>query len=465
MEPNTKTLFQTSRPDKIMAWIYFLVGYAFIYTFTSYEFERNIGIFTVLYAAAVLAYCRLKKVHLSRESYFWMIILLSIGIPFAFWSVFPILQIFVLILLAAYWTLTVTGCLLADGSTSKYVFFDMLNGICLVPFSNFDAQFRSLSTKTVTKTKTDPYLAENISNEERSHQKSPNVKSVTENISNAEILNSNNISEKQPSHIVSILLGAAISIVALLVILPLLSKADAGFEKLLSDVLRYISEHLMATILRIIAAVPVACFLYGLIYGGIHKRNTNGIKTASLQAAGKSVRIVPDAAIGTAMIIICLVYVLFVALQGNYMFSAFAGTLPAEFTYAEYARRGFFELCGIGAWNLFLIWSFELFSEHERKENKMFRILAICLSVLTLLIIATAISKMGMYIVVYGLTVKRVLTMVFMIWMIIVFAAVIVQQKKETPNARICIVTGAVLFALLCVFPIENWIELYNCNI
>ena len=51
------------------------------------------------------------------------------------------------------------------------------------------------------------------------------------------------------------------------------------------------------------------------------------------------------------------------------------------------------------------------------EENKGLRILNVVLSVLTLLLIVTAMSKLVMYIDVYGLTVNRILPQTFMISM------------------------------------------------
>lgn len=88
--------------------------------------------------------------------------------------------------------------------------------------------------------------------------------------------------------------------------------------------------------------------------------------------------------------------------------------------------------------------------------------LVILLSVLTLLLTVTAVSKLGMYICVYGLTVNRILPMVFLAWIVLVFVCVILRQRYVFPMVRICVMAGAVLFCLLCVFPVENWTEIYN---
>lgn len=411
--------------DRIFSVLYFLVGYGLIFVFTSENFwlyGKYLRIFTILYAVTVLSYLFSKGVKPPAESYFWLAVMLGIGVPFSFWTVLGLLQILVLIFTAAYWTLSASGRLLLEKETSQWLFFDWWNSIAVVPFCNFGCQFQILLEKS------------SVQRDEK----------------------------KKENPVISILIGLAIAIPALLIILPLLSRADAGFENLVGDLLLYVSDHLFLTLIRIILAVPVASYLFGLAYGGISGRNTDRLNRDGIRQTGKRLRKVPDMAIVTAAAVICGVYLIFIAIQGDYLFSAFLGVMPEGFIYSEYARRGFFELCQIGAWNMIILWCAGLFSKTERENNPGLKIISVCLSILTLLIIATAMSKMGMYINVYGLTINRVLTMVFMIWMAIVFLLVILRQKVNIPFARICIMTGAVMFCLLCVLPLESWIQEYN---
>ncbi len=407
--------------DRLFAVLYFLVGYGFIFTCSVWDFERYLAIFTICYAVAVLSYLSEKGVSFPKESWFWLGVMLAMGVFYAFWSVWGILQVLALMMVAAYWTLLTANRLLEKSVTSKWVFFDVWNALAVVPFSNFSCQIRVL-----------------LSRKEDGEGK------------------------RAKGNMGAVFLGIVIALPILVIILPLLSSADAGFEHLVGNLVGYIGEHLMVTFMRIIFAIPVSFYLFGLVFGGIYGRNTDRIKTEELLETEKNMRKVPDAAICTAFLILNLVYVLFIGLQGSYLFSAFTGGLPEEFTYAEYARRGFFELCQIGAWNLILLWCAGVFSRSESREHRGVRSLMLMLSVLTLLLLATAISKMGMYISVYGLTVRRILPLTFMIWMAMVFVAVMVRQKKEYAMIRFCVMAGAVIFCVLCVFPVEHWVEVYN---
>lgn len=53
--------------DRIFALVYLAVGYGFIYTFSSMNFEKHIAIFTVFYAATVLFYLFTKNIKPAKE--------------------------------------------------------------------------------------------------------------------------------------------------------------------------------------------------------------------------------------------------------------------------------------------------------------------------------------------------------------------------------------------------------------
>lgn len=408
--------------DRIFAVVYLLVGYSFVYLFTEALDTWALSAFTVFYAVIVLLYLWGKEIQPSKESWFWLAALLAIGVPFAFWSVLQTFQILALMAVAAYWTLAASGRLLGQGRTSQWVFFDGWNALAIVPFCNFMCQAWA-------------FMENNGETKEE---------------------------EGKKQGMGAVLLGILLAIPVLSVILPILSRADAGFERLAGNLVLYIQKHLLLVLFRLVFAIPVSLYLYGLAFGSISGRNTDRIRTEELQKTGQKIRQVPDTAVCTVLTVVCLVYMLFIGIQGNYLFAAFAGRLPQDFTYAEYARRGFFELCQIGVCNLLILGAAGLLSRSRSQEHRGLFVLTVLLSFLNLLLIATAVSKMGMYICVYGLTVRRILPMVFMIWMALVFLCLIIRQRKVFPMARFCVMAGAVLFCLLCVFPVERWTEMYN---
>lgn len=420
-----KPSLQTAKPllsdgiDKGFALIYLLIGYGLVYVFSSFpHFNRNIALYTLAYVIGVLAYVFARKQKPAGESFFWLAILLGVGVPYGFWSVMRFVQILALIVVAGYWTLSVTGVLLKDNKSSEWIMADLWNAFIIIPFYNFACQFRVL-------------------------------KSAIRN-------------SRSGNKVISACLGLCIAIPVLAVVLPLLSNADRGFHQLLVESGYYFYRHLFANILRFVLSLPISAYMFGLIYGCLRHRNTDHFHMEDISKTMQKTRCIPDTAIHTAIILVCISYGLFIGLQSSYLFSAFAGIRPEYFTYAEYARQGFFELCIIAVINVLIILGANTFSKTQKSHNRILRFINITLSVLTLLLIATAMSKMFLYISVYGLTVKRILTSVFMIWLTTVFLLTIIWQWKRIPIIRFAIIVGAILFCILCVLPVQQYITDFN---
>ncbi len=118
-------------------------------------------------------------------------------------------------------------------------------------------------------------------------------------------------------------------------------------------------------------------------------------------------------------------------------------------------------MCRVAAINIVILLAANVMSRAQAAENCMLRVCNTALSALTLLL-ATAAAKMALYIAAYGLTVKRVLASVFLVWMACVFVCVILRQFRTVALVRVAVFLGAVLFALLCVLPVGDGISTYN---
>lgn len=409
--------------DRIFCGLYLLLGYGFIWMFTNSTSAWCLPVYTVFYAVVVLLYARILGIRPVKESWFWFVILLILGISQEIDNGMMVGRFLALLLVAAYWTFAVSGRLLDQGRTSGWILFDGWNALGMVPFTNMDALIRVL-------------FHQKSGDGEQDKTSLPEMKAVA--------------------------LGLGIAAVLLCILLPLLSGADAGFEMLTGDVADWITAHLLGFALRMCFAIPVSFYLFGLTFGGLTGRHTDYIKEDMLKKTKNQIQILPVPAAVTIFVLICGVYLLFIGLQGSYLFSALAGKLPEAFTYAEYARRGFFELCQVSVWNLCILIMSDLFTRRKDKQFMCLKGMNVCLSVLTLLLITTAIGKMFLYISAYGLTAYRILSLTFMLWLTIIFVGWIIRQWRTFPLARISILTGAVLYTLLCVLPVSSLCRYYN---
>jgi hypothetical protein len=150
--------------------------------------------------------------------------------------------------------------------------------------------------------------------------------------------------------------------------------------------------------------------------------------------------------------------------MGVYLFSAFAGVLPEGFTtYAEYARRGFFELCGVAAINLFVLAFTYSFAKRGAGEYpKALRIFTGLLCVMTELLVVAAVSKMLLYIDAYGLSQLRVYVLWFLVLLFIIFAILIIWHVKPFNAGRPIVVVSVCFLLALFLANTDGLIAKYN---
>lgn len=267
---------------------------------------------------------------------------------------------------------------------------------------------------------------------------------------------------KHGKSFIAALIGLIICLPIFALVMSLLSTADAAFEAVLTKLNALISDNFAIYLVQFLLGIPVACYLFGLVYGDIKGRGTEIMTKESLNQAAKSFQAVPRAAIYSAMTVLNLIYIIFFLAQGAYLFSAFSDILPQTMTYAEYARRGFFELCTVSGINLFVLMLTHLLIKREEKPLRGLKVQTVFVSIFTILLISTAMSKMSLYIKYYGLTQLRVYASWFMILMLVIFAIVLVRQVKVFNASRAVIISFVLCFLILCYGNVDGQITKYN---
>ncbi len=420
---NTGNALNTKKYDKtdgIFALIYVLLGYCFVKFFIFYDwgsnFEFTFRLFTARYIATVLYYAKAKNVTPPKEAFFW------IGIMMANRLFFKIEFFFMLVIqicVATYFT-AVTGRLL-QGGTGRYIVYDLWETFLAKPFGNFFSIFPAGFT----------------------------------------LLRKREKKEKQT--VSPVVWGVLAAAGALWFILPLLTSADNNF---LSGTTEFIDHFFAAfssgdVIYNIILAgfsVPVTMYMFGLGYACFHNNYLRDMTKCKVYKAREDMRISPAITLQVFMYIICGAYILFMILQIQYLFGAFTGNLYPGMTYSRYARTGFFELCRVAGINLTLLAVTNLVN----KKEDTIKTAQLLLCVLSLLLLSTAMAKMGMYIAAYGLTYKRVVSSVFLIWLMIVFRLCILRLYKPFNIVKVAVITGAVMFSVMFSFDISFHCHNYN---
>ena len=158
--------------------------------------------------------------------------------------------------------------------------------------------------------------------------------------------------------------------------------------------------------------------------------------------------------------IFSVIYVLFCVIQIVYLFAGL-GTLPENYTYASYARAGFFQLVFVCLINLVsVLLCIRLFRPH-----RILQLLLSVVSLCTFVMIASSAYRMLLYISVYHLTVLRV----FVLWSLLVISflmvgTLILIHKPDFPFVRYGIIVVTVLFLLYSFSRPDYRIARYNIS-
>lgn len=248
-----------------------------------------------------------------------------------------------------------------------------------------------------------------------------------------------------------VLIGVIIALPLLLVILLLLGSADAVFGNILNHIIFFDidpGDHFFGISFLFLFAFFASYSIMSRLSVHDLKEEVSDKRTA-------------EPVIGiTFTAIISVVYLIFCFIQIVYLFGGW-GTLPENYTYASYAREGFFQLVFVCLINLALV----LTCMKRFQENNMLKGILTFISICTYIMIASSTYRMLLYIQVYYLTFLRV----FVLWALFVIfllisGALIMIYKKEFPLTRYYVIVITVCYLMFSFAHPDYWITCYNLD-
>lgn len=265
-----------------------------------------------------------------------------------------------------------------------------------------------------------------------------------------------------------VLIGLAISVPLLILIITLLASADRVFKHFIDDISSSfgsinISGFSLQALIVLLITIVVFSYTWSFLHSNDslqNQRHLNFIETNSRSLD-------PIISITILSVINC-VYLVFTSIQFAYIFGAINNVLPPDFTYAEYARRGFFELLMVTLINFSLLLSSLKFTRKDGKlVTRSVQLLNSLLVLCTIVILTSAYSRMSLYETAYGYTYLRVLTHSFMILLGVLFMIAFYKIWNERisllkPYIVVSIVAYLIInFANIDVLITKNNIDRY----
>lgn len=413
---------------KFPGWV-LLISLVIVTIFDQLSWERQFGlqilIITLLILVALLALVRLEKKQLPWQSY-------TLILPILFGAVMTIIRretstilFSILLMLSSAILLTIT---LLNGQWLHYRIREVLMGSVLLALSAV----------------VDPLLI---------------FIARIKAFSNLQPEDKNTAWKKISPYVI----GLLIAIPLLFLLGGLLASADVIFQAQLSHLFGWFKfENLFEFMFR---ATYITIFAYLLA----------GIFVHSLTRSVDKKKLTPDKPIITpflghieAFIVLTLINLLFlgfIIIQFRYFFAGEANITLEGFTYADYARRGFFELVAVALISLGIYYLLSMLTERDGNlEKRAFSMLGILLIAQVGTMLISAFQRLSLYETAYGFTTLRTITHVFMVWLgALLGAAVwmeITNQFKQLALVLFMILLGFTL--TLSVLNVDQFIAQRN---
>ena len=244
--------------------------------------------------------------------------------------------------------------------------------------------------------------------------------------------------------------GAAIAVVLVVVFGALFVSADRAFAQLVQDLL--LPEWDLGLLPFRIITFVVVLFAAGALARMAVTPGGPGVLVAD-----------PRQSLGTtewtvALVVLNVLFAAFVAVQITVLFGGRAHVLSTSgLSYAEYAREGFFQLLAVGALTLAVVAAAVRWARRRPgADTRRLQLLLGLLSVLTLIVLASAFRRLTLYESVFGATRLRLSVHASILWMAVVFGMVLVagvrMRASWLPRA-VVVLSALTLLAVAALNP------------
>lgn len=260
-----------------------------------------------------------------------------------------------------------------------------------------------------------------------------------------------NITSERKQTVSAVVIGLVCAIPMLVIIISLLSSADAVFSRLLEKVLE--SFHLPENIWDIVGIAfmfVISCFGAYLIP---YVLGRDEIKIHGRKQGNNN----PVIAI-TFTGLIGLVYLVFCLIQVMFLFTKTI-SLPTGYTYAKYAHEGFYQLLTVCIINLVIV----SVCNRAFKQSKILAAILVIIAACTYIMIASSATRMLLYIGVYNLTFLRLFVLWFLavlcIWLAFLMVGIF---NKKFPIFKACMTVITIAYITLAFSNPEYQIAKYD---
>lgn len=235
-------------------------------------------------------------------------------------------------------------------------------------------------------------------------------------------------SAKGARTILPLLRGILLALPVAIVFIGLLASADVVFASWVGSLFSIELPDVRDALWHIVIVLSVAWVLTGSLAFAISRQGAEEVEPWESVLDTVPRRIHIGFIEGTVVLtVVNAIFLLFGWIQLTYLFGGPANITAEGYTYADYARRGFFELVAVSVLTMALILGLHSFTWRETAMHSLvFKVLATLMAVLTCLLLASAFDRMWLYEEAYGFTHLRLIVHVFEVWLALLFCWLLV---------------------------------------
>lgn len=249
-----------------------------------------------------------------------------------------------------------------------------------------------------------------------------------------------------------------ITAVLLAIILPLMLSADEMFKVKLTDM--FGNSDFGTLILKAILSAFIAMLFFGFIYLITAHRHKQMPKSKAADLPSVTTVIL------TIIIALAVVFTFFAVVQFSYLFGGVASDLPDNFSYAQYARDGYFQLVVLSILNFVIILSCIFFSNKgSAGAKRAIKIILAYFNLLNIYLLVSAAYKMRLYQNEFGLTTSRLLVYILLLFEAILIIGLMVKIFMQNMKyIKLAVYFSIGFCALVSFINIEAVAIKYNIN-
>ncbi len=250
-----------------------------------------------------------------------------------------------------------------------------------------------------------------------------------------------------------VIIGIVMALPFLIIFGALFASADLAFKQLVDSIFRFqVSDELFGHIILIggvsVISLGVFAYIFNIPSSALSSETSQNSKLEK-DFINRNIEV------KVFLWMIGGLFAIFLVFQLAYLFGGVINISEGNFTYAEYARKGFWELLTVAFFTLIILLILDKYTQAKNSRFSWFTVPSLVLIIEIFVIIISAFKRLMLYQDAYGLTTLRLYVSGFIMFLGVVFILLAIKLWREKEDnffafgALLSVITFLVVFNIL----------------